>query len=239
MLSIKCRLMSETRQAEPAVTLSRRMAGGTAIDAHRHDGNQIVYASRGVLSVTTDAGAWIAPTSRAIWVPAGAMHEHRAYGVTVLHTVGLPGRANPLRMTRPAVLVVGPAAAARVDHRLYPRPAGGITGPVAAAFSTARPVAHDASAGHPPSLRARSAPGRSLRPSPARPGGPSRPGRARRCRRSEPSYAYSPVRPGDGHDVPAVAHPAAAAPHSAAARRRVASVPRRALPQLVNVLLKL
>ena len=108
MLSIKCRLMSETRQAEPAVTLSRRMVGGTAIDAHRHDGNQIVYASRGVLSVTTDAGAWIAPASRAIWVPVGTMHEHRAYGVTVLHTVGLPGRANPLRMTRPAVLVVGP-----------------------------------------------------------------------------------------------------------------------------------
>ena len=104
----KCRLMSETRQAEPAVTLSRRMAGGTAVDAHRHDGNQIVYASRGVLSVTTDAGAWIAPGSPAIWVPAGAMHEHRAYGVTVLHTVGLPGRANPLRITRPAVLVVGP-----------------------------------------------------------------------------------------------------------------------------------
>jgi AraC-like DNA-binding protein len=104
--------MSETRQpepvVEPAVTLSRQLVGGTVIDAHRHDGNQIVYASQGVLSVATDAGTWVAPASRAIWVPAGTTHQHRAYGKTVLHTVGLPARADPLRTNRPAVLMVGP-----------------------------------------------------------------------------------------------------------------------------------
>jgi AraC-like DNA-binding protein len=100
--------MSETGQIGPAVTLSRQLVAGTAIDAHRHDENQIVYASRGVLSVTTDAGAWIAPASRAIWVPAGTLHEHRAYGATSLHTIGLPAKANPLRVATPTVLVVRP-----------------------------------------------------------------------------------------------------------------------------------
>jgi AraC-like DNA-binding protein len=100
--------MSEARQHEPAVTLTRPLSGGTVIGAHRHDGNQIVYASRGVLSVMTDAGTWVAPASRAIWVPAGTVHEHRAYGTTVLHTIGLPATANPLRVTTPAVLVVAP-----------------------------------------------------------------------------------------------------------------------------------
>ena len=100
--------MRETRQREPTATLSRRLAGGTVVDAHRHDGNQIVYASRGVLSVTTGAGAWIAPASRAIWIPAGTVHEHRAYGTTLLHVIGLPADANPLSITTPAVLVVGP-----------------------------------------------------------------------------------------------------------------------------------
>ena len=104
--------MSRTRQArpvpEPAATLSRRLAGGATIDAHRHDGNQIVYASEGVLSVATDAGTWVAPASRAIWIPAGTLHEHRAYGTTVLHTVGLPAQADPLRTDAPAVLEVGP-----------------------------------------------------------------------------------------------------------------------------------
>lgn len=90
------------------MTLSRGLAGGTVIDAHRHDGNQIVYASQGVLSVATDAATWVAPASRAIWVPAGTTHEHRAYGRTVLHTVGLPPGADPLRISRPAVLAVDP-----------------------------------------------------------------------------------------------------------------------------------
>jgi AraC-like DNA-binding protein len=107
-LPVKCQSVSETRQVEPAVTLSRRLAGGTGVDAHCHDENQIVYASRGLLSVTTGVGVWVAPASRAIWIPAGTVHEHRAYGTTVLHTVGLPSGANPLRTTRPAVLVVGP-----------------------------------------------------------------------------------------------------------------------------------
>jgi AraC-like DNA-binding protein len=100
--------MSESSQSGPAVTVARRLDGGTGVDAHRHDGHQIVYASRGVLQVTTGAGTWIAPASRAIWVPAGTVHEHRAYGTTMLHTVGLPAAANPLRLTRPAVLGVGP-----------------------------------------------------------------------------------------------------------------------------------
>ncbi len=101
-------MMSETGQIEPAVTLSRELAGGTRIHAHRHDENQIVYASRGVLSVATGGGTWVAPASRAIWIPVGMVHEHRAYGATLLHTIGLPASANPLRITTPAVLVVGP-----------------------------------------------------------------------------------------------------------------------------------
>ena len=67
-----------------------------------------MYASRGVLAVATDAGSWVAPATRAIWVPAGSVHEHRAYGATSLHTIGLPASANPLRLHTPAVLCVGP-----------------------------------------------------------------------------------------------------------------------------------
>jgi AraC-like DNA-binding protein len=108
--TVSCRFVSESRH-EPAVTLSRRLDGGTVIGAHSHDENQVVYASGGVLSVATDAGAWVAPASRAIWIPAGVTHQHRAYGPTVLHTIGLPAAANPLRITEPAVLAVSPLLA--------------------------------------------------------------------------------------------------------------------------------
>ncbi|PKV89027.1 AraC family transcriptional regulator [Streptomyces sp. TLI_146] len=76
--------------------------------AHRHEVHQVVYAGQGVLSVTTDAGSWVAPATRAIWVPAGTAHEHRAYGETALHTVGVPVDRDPLGLARPAVLAVGP-----------------------------------------------------------------------------------------------------------------------------------
>ncbi|MEV0619960.1 helix-turn-helix transcriptional regulator [Nonomuraea sp. NPDC050404] len=98
--------MSEIRHLSEAPTGRRPLAPGAGIDAHRHDTHQIVYACRGVLSVTTDAGVWVAPANRAIWVPAGTVHEHRAHGDTDLRLVGLT--RNPLDLDRPAVLAVGP-----------------------------------------------------------------------------------------------------------------------------------
>jgi len=97
--------MPETRQ-RPATTGRRPIEAGGGIEPHWHDRNQIVYAGRGVLSVTTDAGTWVAPATRAIWIPAGTRHQHRAYGETTLHTVGLT--ENPLALTTPSALVVSP-----------------------------------------------------------------------------------------------------------------------------------
>ncbi len=98
--------MPETRQRRPANTGVLPIRAGGGIDAHWHEEHQIVYAGRGVLSVTTEAGSWIAPANRAIWVPAGTLHEHRAYGETALHTVGLT--ENPLALDAPSALVVSP-----------------------------------------------------------------------------------------------------------------------------------
>ncbi|WP_327673924.1 AraC family transcriptional regulator [Kitasatospora sp. NBC_00458] len=89
-------------------TTTRPLPAGSEVAAHRHEVHQIVYAGRGVLAVTTDAGTWVAPATRALWIPAGTVHRHRAYGRTVLHTIGLPLEHNPLGLTRPAVLAVGP-----------------------------------------------------------------------------------------------------------------------------------
>ncbi|MEV4266876.1 helix-turn-helix transcriptional regulator [Kribbella sp. NPDC049584] len=95
--------MPETRH-RPATIGHRPIEAGGGIEAHWHDRHQIVYAGRGVLSVTTDAGSWVAPATRAIWIPAGTLHQHRAYGETTLHTVGL--EENPLELEAPSALVV-------------------------------------------------------------------------------------------------------------------------------------
>jgi AraC-like DNA-binding protein/quercetin dioxygenase-like cupin family protein len=99
-------MMSIPRHAPIAPTVLRRLDAGAGIDAHRHDDHQIAYAARGVLAVTTDRGHWIAPATRAIWIPAGTIHQHRAYGSTDLHLVGLS--ENPIGLHDPAVLAVGP-----------------------------------------------------------------------------------------------------------------------------------
>ncbi|MFI1281253.1 AraC family transcriptional regulator [Streptomyces sp. NPDC020858] len=96
------------RHTPRAATSIRALDTGIAIDPHRHDDHQIAYAGSGVLSVTTDAGTWVAPATRALWIPAGTVHEHRAFGRTDLHSVGLPTRLNPLSLDAPAVIAVGP-----------------------------------------------------------------------------------------------------------------------------------
>lgn len=100
--------MSQIRHEPVAPTRTQRLASGSAIDTHRHDDHQIVYAGRGVLAVTTSAGSWVAPGTRAIWVPAGTRHAHQAHGDLELHLVGLPVTENPLGLRTPAVLAVGP-----------------------------------------------------------------------------------------------------------------------------------
>jgi AraC-like DNA-binding protein len=98
----------EIRHQPIAPTRTQRLGSGEEIDAHRHDDHQIVYAGRGVLVVTTSNGSWVAPANRAIWIPAGTFHAHRAYGELRLHTLGLPATDNPLRLDAPTVLAVGP-----------------------------------------------------------------------------------------------------------------------------------
>ncbi|MER7701202.1 MULTISPECIES: helix-turn-helix transcriptional regulator [unclassified Streptomyces] len=100
--------MKDIRHESIAPTRTQWLAAGTDIDAHRHDDHQIIYAARGVLAITTDIGTWIAPATRAIWVPAGTVHAHHAHGALDLRLVGLPATDNPLGLDAPTVLTVKP-----------------------------------------------------------------------------------------------------------------------------------
>ncbi|MFI6937870.1 AraC family transcriptional regulator [Streptomyces sp. NPDC050418] len=100
--------MQKIRHTPVAPTRTQRLASGGEIDAHRHDDHQIAYASRGTIAVTTDAGSWVAPATRALWIPAGTVHHHQAHGELDLHLVGLPADENPLGLDKPAVLAVSP-----------------------------------------------------------------------------------------------------------------------------------
>jgi AraC-like DNA-binding protein len=63
---------------EEAVDIRSHAIGNSApftIDNHSHDWHQLIYASRGVMTVNTQTGSWVVPSQRAVWVPAGIEHE--------------------------------------------------------------------------------------------------------------------------------------------------------------------
>lgn len=50
---------------------------------------------------------WLVPPHRAVWVPAGVPHAHRAKGPTEMRSLVFAEPVNPLRLDRPTVLTVG------------------------------------------------------------------------------------------------------------------------------------
>ncbi|MEV5611116.1 helix-turn-helix transcriptional regulator [Streptomyces sp. NPDC052225] len=78
------------------------------IDWHTHDDHQLLFPHRGVLHVRTAHGDWMVPPHRAVWLPARVPHAHEAIGTTELRAVTFAPARNPLRLDRPAVLVVTP-----------------------------------------------------------------------------------------------------------------------------------
>ncbi len=95
--------MSVSRHDLPGPT-RRTLLSGELIDWHDHAVNQLCYPLRGVLEISTPLGVWVVPSYRAVWIPAGVPHAHRAYGETEMRTLIFPPNVNPLRLDRPTVL---------------------------------------------------------------------------------------------------------------------------------------
>lgn len=61
-------------QAHPVSTLTYDFANDHEIPVHTHPEDQLVYASRGIMTVRTDQGTWVVPPLRAVWIPAKTPH---------------------------------------------------------------------------------------------------------------------------------------------------------------------
>jgi AraC-like DNA-binding protein len=92
------------------------LAAGGGFERHSHDQHQVAWAPRGVLTVATDAGTWVLPPTRALWLPSGAPHQVQAVGATVFRPLYLEPAPCPIRWPEPAPIVVAPVLAALIDH---------------------------------------------------------------------------------------------------------------------------
>src|ERR1700756_4074645 len=73
-------------------TLARDYPAGHVIPLHFHDRDQLVYASRGVMTVRTGDGTWVVPPHRAVWIPAAVPHIVTMSGSVAMRTLYLKPR---------------------------------------------------------------------------------------------------------------------------------------------------
>lgn len=60
---------------QPVVVMARDYARGHDTAEHNHPRAQLVYARAGVMKVMTEAGSWIIPPGKAVWVPCWMKHR--------------------------------------------------------------------------------------------------------------------------------------------------------------------
>ncbi len=83
---------------------------------HSHDDHQLAWAADGVLTVVTDAGTWVLPSTRALWIPAGAEHETIADGRTTMTSLYLNPDRCAIGWSRPQPVAVDPLMAQLINY---------------------------------------------------------------------------------------------------------------------------
>lgn len=82
---------------------------GFAVGMHAHERGQLIYATSGLMEVSSGAGLWLLPPQHALWMPAGLEHAMRAHGAVAMHTLYLRADAPPAEAA-PAPRVIAVSA---------------------------------------------------------------------------------------------------------------------------------
>ena len=72
--------------AWPVVVLENRCPAGMSTGWHFPPMGQLLYATEGVMIVHTDAGSWIVPPNRALWMTTGLRHNVTMVGDVLMRT---------------------------------------------------------------------------------------------------------------------------------------------------------
>jgi AraC-like DNA-binding protein/mannose-6-phosphate isomerase-like protein (cupin superfamily) len=90
------------------VTSAADYPDGHVIPLHRHSCAQLLYATKGVMTVDAAAGRWMVPPGRAVWLQAHVDHQVRMHGEVELRTLLLDVAASPHLPARSCVLDISP-----------------------------------------------------------------------------------------------------------------------------------
>ena len=92
------------------------MPPGTKFEWHSHGDHQLAWSPEGVLVVLTERGSYVLPPARALWIPAGVVHETQASGAAVLRSVYIRPHSCPIGWDAPTPVVVSPLLRELIPH---------------------------------------------------------------------------------------------------------------------------
>ena len=93
---------------EPAAVSCRATdyPAGWQVPAHAHAKHQLIHAVHGVMIVRAEAGQWVVPPTRGIWMPAGMDHAIGCIGAVQMRSIYVrPAAAPQLPLASSAVAV--------------------------------------------------------------------------------------------------------------------------------------
>jgi AraC-like DNA-binding protein/mannose-6-phosphate isomerase-like protein (cupin superfamily) len=88
------------------VAYGHDLAAGETLAFHHHRRAQLVYASQGVMTVTTGSAAYVVPPQRAVWMPAEVEHRIDAHHAVAMRTLYIEPSVAERFPAEPCVLQV-------------------------------------------------------------------------------------------------------------------------------------
>lgn len=126
VLSILCQSMSQKGQrpifdrsrdrTSHITTLTYDYPAAYVVPLHFHDRDQVVYASRGVMTIRTGAATWVVPTHRAVWIPAAVPHTITMSGLVAMRTLYLKPKLARILPRNCCVINVSPLLRELILH---------------------------------------------------------------------------------------------------------------------------
>ena len=109
---------------EPAAISCRATdyPAGWVVAPHTHAKHQLIHAVHGVMVVRSEAGHWVVPPTRGIWMPAGTTHGIRSIGELHMRSIYVKTGAHPGFSATPGAVAISPLlrelikAAVEVTH---------------------------------------------------------------------------------------------------------------------------
>lgn len=77
------------------VVMENRWPSGSSTGWHSHPRAQLLYATDGVMVVRSDAGSWVVPPNRALWMVTGLRHNVTMSGDVLMRTAYIDGDKIP------------------------------------------------------------------------------------------------------------------------------------------------